>query len=63
MRTLWRSVVPMTTCELTDAGERTLSVRSGINDARVTGSSDGSVTPEFRGNFRLSGGPFFTGSI
>jgi acyl-CoA thioesterase len=42
------------------AEERSRSVRSGIYDVRVTGSSDGSVVAEFRGHTRLSGGRFFT---
>jgi acyl-CoA thioesterase len=44
-----------------EARERSRSGRSGIYDVRVTGSSDGTVVAEFRGNTRLSGGRFFTG--
>jgi acyl-CoA thioesterase len=43
-----------------EAEERSRSGRSGIYDVRVTGSSDGSVVAEFRGNARLSGGRFFS---
>jgi len=43
------------------AEERARSGRSGIYDVRVTGSSDGSVVAEFRGQTRLSGGRFFSG--
>jgi acyl-CoA thioesterase len=42
------------------AEERSRSGRSGIYDVRVTGSSDGSVVAEFRGQTRLSGGRFFS---
>jgi acyl-CoA thioesterase len=43
------------------AEERSRSGRSGMYDVRVTGSSDGTVVAEFRGNTRLNGGRFFTG--
>ena len=42
------------------AEERSRSARSSIYDVRVTGSSDGSVVAEFRGQTRLTGGRFFT---
>jgi hypothetical protein len=32
----------------------------GIDDVRVTGSSDGAVVAKFRGHSRLSGGRFFS---
>lgn len=42
------------------AEEKSRTGRSGIYDARVTGSSDGTVVAEFRGHTRQTGRRFFT---